>query len=148
MAYSDEEKTKIVTEICDRIAEEGIAVRKAITEAKMSSKTFFKWLKEDKEKGKQYARATDARADKIFEEMLDIADDGTNDWMERLDKDGQPVGWILNGEHIQRSKLRIDTRKWHLSKLNPKKFGDKIDVTSDNEKITVPPVEFRVITKE
>lgn len=48
--------------------------------------------------------------------------------MERLGKDGQPVGWMLNGDHVQRSKLRIETRLKLLAKWNPKKWGDKLDL--------------------
>jgi hypothetical protein len=47
--------------------------------------------------------------------------------MERLDDDGKPIGWQLNGEHLQRSRLRVDTRKWIASKLKPKKYGDKVE---------------------
>jgi hypothetical protein len=58
--------------------------------------------------------------------MLDIADDGTNDWAkQQLGEDGPEVE-VLNKEHIQRSRLRIETRKWLASKLKPKKYGDKI----------------------
>ncbi|EDT6018112.1 DNA packaging protein, partial [Salmonella enterica subsp. enterica] len=70
----------------------------------------------------------------IAEELFDIADDGTNDWMEKLDKDGEAIGYQLNGEHVQRSKLRIDTRKWYLSKIMPKKYGDRIQ---HEQKITI-----------
>ncbi len=49
----------------------------------------------------------------------------------RLDKDGQAAGWQLNGEHVQRSRLRVDTRKWILSKLAPKRYGDKLQHTGD-----------------
>jgi hypothetical protein len=65
----------------------------------------------------------------LTEEILDIADDGSNDWMEKLDKDGKSVGWAVNGEAVQRSKLRVDARKWIASKLKPKKYGDKLDTT-------------------
>ena len=46
--------------------------------------------------------------------------------MERLDRDGNVIGWRVNGEAVQRSKLRVDTRKWVASKLKPKKYGDKL----------------------
>ena len=32
----------------------------------------------------------------------------------------------VNGEAIQRSRLRVDTRKWILSKMVPKKYGTKV----------------------
>lgn len=40
-----------------------------------------------------------------------------------------------NGDAVQRSKLRVDARKWVAAKLKPKKYGDKIDVTSGNEPV-------------
>ncbi len=40
----------------------------------------------------------------------------------------EEVGWQVNGEHIQRSRLRIDARKWMASKLAPKKYGEKLEL--------------------
>ena len=60
------------------------------------------------------------------DELLEIADDATNDWMEKRDRDGEAIGWMVNGEHIQRSRVRIDTRKWIMSKRAPKKYGDRV----------------------
>lgn len=74
----------------------------------------------------QYARARDRGLDEIADELLEIADDGRNDWMERTDPDNP--GWELNGEHVQRSRLRLDARKWYLSKLAPKRYGDRLEL--------------------
>ena len=60
----------------------------------------------------------------VASKTADIADDGTNDWQERQNKDGSSY-IALNTEHVQRSRLRVDTRKWIASKLKPKKYGDK-----------------------
>nr|WP_206734938.1 MULTISPECIES: hypothetical protein [unclassified Bosea (in: a-proteobacteria)] len=43
--------------------------------------------------------------------------------------DDENEAWLVNGEHIQRSKLRLDARKWMASKLQPKKYGDKVALT-------------------
>jgi hypothetical protein len=59
----------------------------------------------------------------LADELLEISDNGLNDWMERNGEGN--VGWLVNGEAIQRSKLRVDTRKWVASKLKPKKYGDR-----------------------
>lgn len=71
----------------------------------------------------------------MADELLEVADDARNDWMERQDDNGGN-SWQVNGEHIQRSRLRVDTRKWMLSKALPKVFGDKVtqEHTSDPEK--------------
>ena len=104
-----------------------------------SKVTFFEWLKEDEELTNQYARATEVRADIIFDDILAIADENTNDTS--INENGIEV---VNNDVIQRSRLRIDARKWVLSKLNPKKFGDKTDVTSGGEKIQNMPTSIQV----
>ena len=123
----------IAVEICRRIAERE-SLRKICADPDMPDKTtVLRWLaaKENAEFRTQYAHAREMQADTLFDEALAIADDGTNDWMERLDKDGQAAGWQLNGEHVQRSRLRVDTRKWAAGKLAPKKYGDKLQHTGD-----------------
>ena len=111
--------------ICERLAE-GISLRSVCLDEEMPCKsTVFKWLREIPGFSDQYARAKEESADAFVEDMLDIADDGRNDWMEQLDKDGDAIGWRENGEAISRSRLRVDTRKWIASKLKAKKYGDK-----------------------
>lgn len=96
--------------------------------------TIYRWLasEDDAYKGfrEQYTRARDAQADFYADEILEISDDGRNDWMERRSEAekgaGVETGWVLNGEHVQRSRLRVDSRKWVASKLKPKKYGDKL----------------------
>jgi len=90
--------------------------------------TVFRWLREKPDFRDQYEHAKNESADALIEEMLDIADDGTNDWMQIHDKDGENIGWKLNGEHVQRSRLRVDVRKWAASKLKPKKYGERVDL--------------------
>ena len=129
-AYSEEEKIKIFNDICDLIIN-GKSLRTAlkIIDNPISGSTFFEWIRFDGEKSKQYARATEERAELMFEDMFDIADDSTDDFIQT------EGGRKLNSENIQRSKLRVDTRRWALSKMQPKKYGDKLDITSDGEKI-------------
>lgn len=124
MAYSEEDINNTFGLICHKIAIEGMALRNVLKLKNMpSGETFYKWINEDKLKTKQYARACDDRADKIFEDILNIADSVGNDVI--LDKDGKEV---TNYNIIQRDRLRVDSRKWILSKLNPKKYSDKIQV--------------------
>lgn len=87
--------------------------------------TVFKWLRENEPFSKQYARAKEEAADALADEILDIADDGTNDWVKRETKRGTYIA--LNDEAVQRSKLRVDARKWIAAKLKPKKYGDKVE---------------------
>ena len=127
---------KLADEICARLAE-GQSVRTVCRDENMPCmSTIFKWLREKEQFSQQYVRAKQEAADALAEEMLDIADDATNDWMERLGSDGQPLGYQLNGEHVQRSKLRVDTRKWLASKLKPKTYGDRQQVENFTYEVT------------
>ena len=135
-AYSDTEKQRIFDDICELIIS-GKSLRYAVTRVGIPAKTFFVWIRDDDVKSKQYAQATIERAELMFEDMLDIADDSTNDFIEQDLGDGV-INTKVNNENIQRSRLRVDTRKWALSKLMPKKYGDKLDLTTDGEKLNQP----------
>jgi hypothetical protein len=89
--------------------------------------TFLGWVLENHDGlADRYARARETGWHAMAEETLEIADDGANDWMAR-NKPGDG-GYDHNGEHSQRSRLRVDTRKWLLSKVLPKVYGDKLDL--------------------
>lgn len=112
--------------ICARLAE-GESLRTVCKDEDMPCKTtVFMWMRSNKEFLNQYTRAKEESADALIEDMLDIADDGTNDWMEKRNGEGEQIGWQLNGEHVNRSRLRVDTRKWIAEKLKPKKYGAKV----------------------
>lgn len=124
--------TDYTPEIADKICAELAQGKSMRTVCKMEGmpvmSTVFLWLRKHPEFSEQYVQAKAEAADALVEEMLDIADDGTNDWMEIHDKEGEAVGWKINGEHVQRSRLRVDTRKWIAAKLKPKKYGERVDV--------------------
>jgi len=121
MAYSKEQKTKIINTICKEIAENGRALRTVLKDEGMpDANCFYRWIDADEKKREQYARATELRADKLVEDMITISDDQENDTY--TDEDGNT---FTNHNVIQRSRLRVDTRKWIASKLKPKKYGDK-----------------------
>ncbi|MBR8007150.1 terminase small subunit-like protein [Burkholderia vietnamiensis] len=111
--------------ICEHLAS-GLSLRQIEEIEGMPSKTtILRWLGDDRFTSfrDQYARARDMQAEGMADEILEIADDGRNDWMEIQNRDGENIGWKVNGEAVQRSRLRIDARKWLLSKLLPKKYG-------------------------
>ena len=84
--------------------------------------TVFLWIGKNEKFSEQYARAVESRTDYMSEEILEIADDGTNDYR-TYEKDGKTVS-AVDHDHIQRSRLRVDTRKWLMAKMAPKKYGD------------------------
>lgn len=117
MAYTPEEIQDKFDLIIKDIEEHGLSLRKAL-EGFLSSSTFFEWLKEDEEKSKRYARACEVREEGLFDEMLDIADESNLDY-----KVSEQGNIVIDGQAVQRSKLRIETRQWMLGKMNPKKYG-------------------------
>lgn len=125
---------KIATMFCERIAQ-GKSMRTVCQDTDMpAASTIFKWLADETNGfNTLYGQACDARADAHAEELTDIADDGTNDWMEDDYQKGRTPGWQLNGENIQRSKLRINTRQWLMGKQKPKKYGEKLELENSGE---------------
>lgn len=106
--------------ICARISE-GESLNKITKDESMPNKiTFYRWLRENQELCAQYARAREDRADTYADEIVDIADDSSNDTI--VDDDGKTT---VNHDVIQRSRLRIDARKWIACKLHPKNYGEK-----------------------
>ena len=87
-----------------------------------ASSTIFKWLSQQEKFAEQYAYARASQMEAMAEEIIDIADDGRNDSYETEDGEER-----TNTDVIQRSRLRVDTRKWLMSKLAPKKYGDKVE---------------------
>lgn len=115
----------IADAICERLAD-GESLRKICLADDMPGKaTVFRWLASDPVFQDQYARAREAQADAFADEILDIADDGSNDFMGDDEK--------YNGDAVQRSRLRVDARKWLAGKLKPKVYGDKTLHGSDPE---------------
>lgn len=71
------------------------------------------------------ARAREIGYDVIAAQCLLIADDSASDYTD------SEKGPAFNAEHVQRSKLRIETRLKLLAKWDPKRYGDKVAVTGD-----------------
>lgn len=64
--------------------------------------------------------------DILFDEILEIADNDGKDLIEEGEGDKKRV--VLNHANVQRARLRVDVRKWMVSKLAPKKFGDRVEM--------------------
>ena len=132
---------EVFDEICERLSD-GESLRDICLADDMPNKaTVFRWLANDKTLSDQYARAREEQADTIFDEILSIADDGRNDWVE--DKEG---GEKYNGDHVQRSRLLIDARKWMAGKLRPKKYGEKIEVDNLSSDGSMKPVIVQFVS--
>jgi hypothetical protein len=116
---------EIADEICLGLAE-GKTLREVCRAENMPPESTVRlWALDDRNGfAAQYARAREIGYHSMADDLLEISDDGRNDWMERNGDDG--AGWVQNGEALARSRLRVDTRKWMLSKALPKVYGDKI----------------------
>jgi hypothetical protein len=112
--------------ICSMLVD-GSSVRSVLKVPGMPSRqTFFTWLSLYPQLLDQYKQAIVMRAMILGEDIIDIADDGSNDYMQSNDPENP--GYRINGEAIQRSRLRVDSRKWVASRLIPKLYGDKVEV--------------------
>lgn len=122
----------LFTTICDRIAG-GESLRQVCSDPEMPSKsTVMRWLRDKPELRDQYAIARDDLLDHWAEDLIEIADDGTLDTMPGTDKHGNEV-MVANHANVQRDRLRIDARKWLMSRLGPKKYGDHVEVEHSGE---------------
>jgi hypothetical protein len=106
--------------------------------------SIFNWFRSQPGFLEQYEKAKQESTDAMAEDILDIADDGTNDYMENEDGKTQ-----YNGDSVQRARLRVDTRKWLMAKMKPKKYGEKLELSGDKENpVTVTILDFKNITND
>jgi hypothetical protein len=119
---------EIAKAICERLASGETLNSICEDEGMPASSTVRLWVHEDREGFAALSvRAYEMGCHAIADDCIQIADDARNDWMERRGQ--EDAGWIANGEHIQRSRLRIETRMRLLGKWAPKVYGDKVETT-------------------
>jgi len=124
---------ELAAEICAEFSTNPRASMKSVSEKfDFAASTIFKWLADNDSFSEMYARAKQEQSELLVDEMLSIADDGKLDTETRIAKDGTEYE-ATKSDVIQRSRLMIDTRKWIAAKLKPKKYGDKLDLTSDGK---------------
>lgn len=114
----------------------GLSAFKACQAAGVPNSTFLRWVDDDATLAENYARAREDLIERMATEIMEISD--------------QDVGVAVDGKKdwsaVQKHRLQVDTRKWLLSKLAPKKFGDKIEVSGDPANPLVQRIE-RVVVK-
>ncbi|GEM_PF-745979 len=117
---------KLAHEICEVIATTSKGIKALCKENPHwpNSDTIYNWLAKNKEFSDHYARAKRQQIEVIIDEILTIADDASSDYV--TNDEGRPV---IDHEHINRAKLRIDTRKWLAAKLVPRMYGTVNDAT-------------------
>ncbi len=107
--------TDYTAEMGDRICD-GLAAGKSLEAVckgagMPSPRTVYRWLRKHDEFRQNYARACEDRADKIFDEIIEIADSTLPD----------------KGD-AARNRLRIETRKWVAGRLKPKVYGERVSL--------------------
>lgn len=113
---------ELAARICERLAL-GETLRAICRDDGMPSHTtVLDWTKSNEAFSDQYARSREAGYGLMADELLEIADDGRNDTY-LIDEETGARG--VDHDVIARSRLRVDTRKWLLSKALPKVYGDR-----------------------
>lgn len=150
MAVRKENIEKVV-QICDIVVNDRLSFLEALNKFNslqddpkdgLTLVTFYKAIAENPDIATIYNYAREVRADVLFEELVQIADTPIlgEEFEEAMIKDEEgnetiELVKIKRGDMIRHRQLQIDTRKWVVSKMLPKKYGDKIDLTSGGEKL-------------
>lgn len=140
--------TKYAADIADAIIErmsDGEMLTAICGDVDMPSRTTaYRWLSENPSFQAAYTRAREEQAHLIVDEMIQIADDISEDMVSVPDGKGGTKD-IVNAEHIQRSRVRIETRKWIASRLLARVYGDKLEVSGDPTKPVVGRIEHVIV---
>lgn len=126
--------------ICEKIAS-GDSMRSIARDESMPAMTtLFRWLRENEEFKKQYEIAKCESADAWADDIVDIPDNQTGipllvNGEPVINDDGKPV-MVIDSAAVAHARLRVDSRKWAASKLKPKKYGEKLDLSSSDGTMT------------
>jgi len=111
MSYTKTDKTPIYHDICTLVAC-GMSIRKAVTAKGISSETFYEELTKNDDLAKRYAQAREKRADARAESIDDLC------------------AKVISGEiDPNAARVAMDAQKWLTARENPKRYGEKLDVT-------------------
>ena len=111
--YSDN-KPEIIASVLAGM-EAGTPFRRSCKEAGVAPPTFIRWCDEDPKLAEQYAISRMKLMDMIAEEIIEISDE-----LPPMTANGS-----LDSAGVNHQRLRVDSRKWLLSKLAPKKYGER-----------------------
>lgn len=114
--------------ICERIAN-GDSLRSICKEEGFPSKsTVLKWIFKDqnKEFSDQYDKAREIQAQLLADEIVEIADTPKLGIIQKLDASGAIIE-TKQEDMLGHRRLQVDSRKWYLSKVLPKIYGDKME---------------------
>jgi hypothetical protein len=126
MAYAIEDRTAAAQIVLDGMVS-GLSMRQSCIKAGIGASTWIDWVTADRELNERYARAREGLLDAMVDQILTLAD--------------SPVPTLENGATdpgmVRQRQLQIDARRWILSKLAPNKYGDRLDVSVTDSRISI-----------
>ena len=121
------ERAALAQAVVDCMVSEGLSLRKATAKHQTTAQTFLREVADNPALAEQYDRARASVIERLADEVLELAD--------------QPVPKLDNGATdpglVRQRQLQVDTRKWFLSKLAPKIYGDRLDVSVTDTRISI-----------
>jgi hypothetical protein len=130
-------KPELIEAICERLSKGEPLAQICRDEGMPGVQTIADWSKQREDVSVSIARAREAGEEQMALDCLNIADNNGKDM--RVLESGVAV---VDSDVVPRAKLRIDTRLKLLAKWNPKKWGDKVDVTSGGNPIPAPVINL------
>lgn len=121
------EREQLAQLVVDSMVEDGLSLRKASARHQISAQTFLRAVAASPALAEQYDRARATMIERLADEVMELAD--------------APVAKLDNGATdpgmVRQRQLQVDTRKWFLSKLAPKIYGDRLDVSVSDTRISI-----------
>ena len=122
-----DERAALAQLVVDLMVSEGLSLRKASARHQISAQTFLRAVAASPALAEQYDRARATMIERLADEVMELAD--------------APVAKLDNGATdpglVRHRQLQVDTRKWFLSKLAPKIYGDRLDVSVSDTRISI-----------
>lgn len=138
-SFSREEEERIQAHILREIAE-GRSVSRILREDKglCSYSIWCGWVAESDKLKDRVERAREDGATRYVEEIIEISDQGNADPYIAYRDDGKTPYAKIDGDCIQRAKLRVYAREKYAAMIAPRRYGQKLDVTSDGKALPTP----------
>ena len=131
--YTDDQRLYTFQRICDDVAN-GVLITTALEQnGVVSFSTFQYWLNQHQDLKELWQDTQRMRETFLFEEMIRVAYSDSPKTIKKFNRDKELIETIVKDSAEDR-RLKINTLKWALSKMNPNKYGERIQIEPDNRK--------------